>query len=187
MSFAQEIKDSLTTREVFEFYGLKPNSKGFVCCPFHKEKTPSMKIYEGKRGYYCFGCGASGDVITFIKDFFNISFNDALSKLNQDFSLGFPLGQKIDRRKRLDFARKSFERKRELNNQKKEYQVLKDKYWSAYDLWLKFDQNKIKYAPKREDENFHPLFVEAVHGIGMALHKLEEVEMELYEYEHRNG
>ena len=42
----QTIKDRLTMCEVLERYGYEPNKKGFVCCMFHNEKTPSMKIFE---------------------------------------------------------------------------------------------------------------------------------------------
>ena len=42
----QTIKDRLTMCEVLERYGYEPNNRGFICCPFHLEKTPSMKIFE---------------------------------------------------------------------------------------------------------------------------------------------
>lgn len=59
----------------------KMNAAGFICCPFHKEKTPSMKIYEGKR-YFCFGgCGTGGDTIDFVMKLFNIDFIKAVKKI----------------------------------------------------------------------------------------------------------
>lgn len=53
-----------------ERYGLSPNSHGWCCCPFHSEKTPSFKIYPGTGGFYCFGCGAGGDVVSFAEKLF---------------------------------------------------------------------------------------------------------------------
>ena len=60
INFAQ-IKQSVTTRQAAEAYGLSVNSRGMCRCPFHNDHTPSMKVDET---FYCFGCGAVGDVIT---------------------------------------------------------------------------------------------------------------------------
>ncbi len=60
-------------------YGLQANRKGFLCCPFHREDTPSLKIY--KDSYYCFGCGKGGDVFNFVMDFEGVSFREAYEKL----------------------------------------------------------------------------------------------------------
>ncbi len=50
-------------------------------CPFHNEKTPSFSVDDEKGNYHCFGCGAHGDIISFIMEMQNISFKDALSIL----------------------------------------------------------------------------------------------------------
>ena len=63
----REIKSRLTAKEVFTFYGISINSRGFCRCPFHYEKTASMKVYDGQGGYYCYGCNESGDVISFVQ------------------------------------------------------------------------------------------------------------------------
>lgn len=60
---SEEIKKTYSMRDILARYGLHPNKAGFVRCPFHKEKTASMKIYQDS--YYCFGCGASGDIFSF--------------------------------------------------------------------------------------------------------------------------
>ena len=86
MSLFDDIKERLTMRQVAEMYGLDVNRSGFCNCPFHNEKTPSMKIYE--KGYKCFGCGEGGDIIKFVQKYFNISPIDACHKLNDDFRLG---------------------------------------------------------------------------------------------------
>ena len=61
MSIFQSVKESVTARQAAEQYGLKVNRNGMVCCPFHKDRHPSMKV---EKGFYCFACGAKGDVIT---------------------------------------------------------------------------------------------------------------------------
>ena len=67
-------------KDVLERCGiLQPNRAGFICCPFHKEKTPSMKIYEDS--YYCFGCGESGDIFDFISKMDNLTFKEVFLSL----------------------------------------------------------------------------------------------------------
>ena len=61
------------------------NYKG--CCPFHKEKTPSFVVSEQKQMYHCFGCGKSGDVISFIQEYYNMSFPDAVRRLAQQYGI----------------------------------------------------------------------------------------------------
>ena len=52
-----------------------------VLCPFHGEQTPSFSVTQEKQIFHCFGCGAGGNVITFLMDIENLSFQDAVSKL----------------------------------------------------------------------------------------------------------
>ena len=76
MNFASQIKSMLDTKDVFIKYGFEPDAKGFVCCPFHNEKTPSFTVYPESQSYFCFGCGAGGEVINFIRiSFFIFYFN----------------------------------------------------------------------------------------------------------------
>ncbi len=59
----------------------KKGSNYFGLCPFHNEKSPSFSVSSAKQMYYCFGCGAGGNVITFIMDYENYSFSEALKLL----------------------------------------------------------------------------------------------------------
>lgn len=76
---SEEIKKTYSMRDILARYGLHPNRSGFICCPFHKEKTASMKIYQDS--YYCFGCGAHGDVFDFVSAMDNLSFREAFLDL----------------------------------------------------------------------------------------------------------
>ena len=186
MDFANEIRDRLDTQEVFSNYGLRPNRAGFVCCFLHNEKTPSMKVYKGNGGYHCFGCGAHGSVIDFVMQYFGLNFQDAIAKINEDFSLGLPIGEKLDRRKQLEMQRQAFMRKREMNAQKQKAQELENAYLAAFDEWKRLDDNKRNYATKTPIEPLHPLFVEALKNIDGAEHNLSCAEIARYEYENRN-
>lgn len=72
---SDEIKKMYSMRDILMRYGIQPNRAGFIRCPFHKEKTASMKIY--KDSYYCFGCGASGDIFDFVCRMDNLTFRAA--------------------------------------------------------------------------------------------------------------
>lgn len=59
----EAVKQSISVREAAQMYGIEANRSGMACCPFHDDKNPSMKLNE--EYFYCFGCGATGDVIDF--------------------------------------------------------------------------------------------------------------------------
>ena len=73
------LRAKLPMDEVLARYGIKPNRSGFICCPFHAEKTASCRIYD--RSFYCFGCGSGGDAVTFVSRYENIPPKEAAVKL----------------------------------------------------------------------------------------------------------
>ena len=74
----EAVKQSVSTREAAEFYGIEVKRNGMACCPFHDDKNPSMKVDQR---FHCFGCGADGDVIDFTAKLFNLSPKEAAEKL----------------------------------------------------------------------------------------------------------
>ena len=80
----EAVKQSVSTREAAEFYGIKVRRNGMACCPFHDDKNPSMKVDQR---FHCFGCGEDGDVIDFTAKLFDLSPKEAAEKLAQDFGL----------------------------------------------------------------------------------------------------
>lgn len=90
---SDELKKNISMRELAERYGIRVDRKGFCRCPFHKEKTASMKIYRDS--YYCFGCGASGDIFTLVQKMDGVDFNAAYK------SLGGTYEKKTDYRHQL--------------------------------------------------------------------------------------
>lgn len=79
------VKSCLTTRQAAESYGIQVSRNGMCRCPFHDDHTPSMKV---DRRYYCFGCGATGDVIDFAGKLLRLSPYEAAKRLAQDFGIG---------------------------------------------------------------------------------------------------
>ena len=84
MNIFDQIKEQVTARDAALRYGLQINRNSMARCPFHDDHTPSMKIDQR---FFCFGCQASGDVITLTARLFNLSNIDAAKKLIEDFSL----------------------------------------------------------------------------------------------------
>lgn len=84
---AQAIRDTVTMQDLMDFYGYKVRH-GFICCPFHGEKTPSLKIYPGTGGWCCFGCGRKGSVIDFVKEHEGCDFRTAVYAIDKAFNLG---------------------------------------------------------------------------------------------------
>ena len=68
----------------------RKGSNYFGLCPFHNEKSPSFSVSPGKQMYYCFGCGAGGNVITFIMEYENYSFTEALNLLSERAGVALP-------------------------------------------------------------------------------------------------
>ena len=168
----QTIKDRLTMREVLERYGYEPNKKGFMCCPFHLEKTPSMKIYE--KDYHCFGCGEHGDVITFVQKLFNLSFQEALKKIDVDFVLNLYGDKTFEELRKSHYQLKQLKAKRE--REKAERKQSNMEYWAAFDEWKRLEDNKQKFAPKSPDEELHPLFFEALQKLSYQVYLLDCLE-----------
>lgn len=68
----------------------KSGSNYKACCPFHKEKTPSFTVSESKQIFHCFGCGASGDAISFVMKYYNLTFPEAVERLAAQYGVVIP-------------------------------------------------------------------------------------------------
>lgn len=79
------VKDAVPVPAAAERYGLQANRAGMMCCPFHDDHHPSLKLNE--RYFYCFGCGEHGSVVDFAAQLFNLRPYDAASKLAADFGV----------------------------------------------------------------------------------------------------
>ena len=85
MTLFELVKQTIQVRDAAEHYGLQINHSGMCRCPFHEDRHPSMKLNE--RYFYCFGCGATGDVIDLVARLFGLSSFEAAQKLAQDFGI----------------------------------------------------------------------------------------------------
>ena len=90
--FLQELKFKTDINDVVSTYvTLKKRGNTYVgLCPFHNEKTPSFTVYPATQSFYCFGCGAGGDAVTFIKKIENLDYIDAVKLLAQRAGMQMP-------------------------------------------------------------------------------------------------
>ncbi len=91
------VTHSITMQQVAEVYGFQVNRKGFMRCPFHangSERTPSLKVYQGYRGFHCKACGTGGDVIRFVELLNNLTSKEAMMELVTIFHI--PISTDID-------------------------------------------------------------------------------------------
>ena len=144
----EAVKQSVSTREAAEFYGIKVSRTGMACCPFHDDKNPSMKVDQR---YHCFGCGADGDVIDFTAKLFDLSPKEAAEKLAQDFGLIYD-SQAPPRRR---YVRQKTEAQQFREDRQRCYRVLSDYYY----LLKKWEADN---SPRTPEEEPHPRFVEAI-------------------------
>lgn len=79
----EEIKDKYSMKDILGMYGIEAGRGGFICCPFHDgDRDPSLKVYQ--KDFYCFGCGASGDIFSFVQMMDNLTFQEAFRRLGGD-------------------------------------------------------------------------------------------------------
>lgn len=165
-SLPDGIKSTLSMQDVALLYGFEPNRAGSILCPFHQEKTPSLKVYsEIGRGWHCFGCGKGGSVIDFVMLLFDIPFRAACVRLNADFNLGLPIGDHLTASQRAAERKEVAKRVKQVEAAKAAREYREHRYWLLMDDWIASDINRRKYALKSPDEEFHPLFVEAIKNI----------------------
>ena len=150
MNVFDAVKQSVITRQAAELYGVKVRRNNMASCPFHKDKTPSMKV---DKRFHCFGCGADGDVIDFVSRLYGISGLEAAQKTASDFGISYD--SKSVKAKQKQAERKKSDAQIYAEAEQRCFRVLSD-YYHLLKKW------EMDYAPSMEDETWHPLFVEAL-------------------------
>jgi len=163
LELANEIVESISVANMLNRYGFgEPNRMGFILCPFHNEKTPSLRVYSDNIKWKCFGCSEGGSVIDFVKKYFNLDFKESVIKLNYDFSLNLPIGQNPTYRQKQIMAIEQRKRKDAKIAEQLKKDNAESEYWSIYDEYLRLETNKHLYAPKCDTEALNPLFEESL-------------------------
>ena len=149
MSIYETVKDNVSLREVAQRYGIDVNRYSKALCPFHNDRHPSLYVADDH--YYCFACGAQGDVIDFVGRLFQLPPYNAARKLMADFHLS---PDKPPSAAALHAKRIRTEVQQLMENERLCFSVLSD-YARVLRDW------KVRYAPRTQGEPLHERFIEA--------------------------
>ena len=152
MNLFEAVKQSVTTRQAAERYGIRVGRNGMCVCPFHNDKNPSMKV---DRRFHCFGCQADGDVVDFVSRLEQTGPKEAALMLARDFSIPYEDKGPPGRSRPAPAPRKESPEQQFRRMERYCFRVLSD-YYHLLRRW------KRDYAPKTPDEDWNPLFVEAL-------------------------
>lgn len=140
MNVFDAVKQSITTRQAAELYGVKVRRNNMAACPFHNDRTPSMKV---DKRFHCFGCGADGDVIDFVSRLYGISSLEAAQKTALDFGIAYD--RKPVKTKSKKTVRQKSDAQIYAEAEQLCFRVLSD-YYHLLKKW------EIDYAPNMEEE-----------------------------------
>ncbi|MCD8149127.1 MAG: CHC2 zinc finger domain-containing protein [Clostridiales bacterium] len=156
MNVYDAVKQAVTTKQTAELYGIKVNRNGMACCPYHDDRHPRMKV---DMRFHCFDCQAGGSVIDFTTALYGLSVKEAAEKLASDFNVSYDRRGKPPRARQAEPVR--FVRRR--LSEKEHFQQAEQKCFRVYSDYLHLlKQWRLEYAPNPGDEEWHPLFVEAL-------------------------
>ena len=161
MNLFEAVKESLTARQAAQKYGIRVGRNGMACCPFHDDKHPSMKVDER---FYCFGCGASGDVIDFVSRMEGVGAKEAALRLSEEY--GIPYGGKVPTGRGLIKRRPETEEQRFHRMEKKCFRILSD-YRHLLLQWKDME------APQTPEEEWSEHFTEALMRLGTVEYQMD--------------
>lgn len=158
--YVDEVLNRLTMRDIIMQYTDKQPKKNRIPCPFHNGKDYNLSFND--QVFQCFVCGQKGNIFHFVANMFNLSFQQAVQKLQYDFNIGKP---ENDLRSRHKARAAEQDRLREIR--KKEYlaRAAIQEYERLETIWACYDQILQNYVPKTPEEEMHPHYIEALHNI----------------------
>ena len=156
MNVFEAVKQSVTTRQAAEQYGIRVNRNGMCVCPFHKDKNPSMKVDSR---FHCIGCQADGDVIDFEARLYGLPVKEAALRLAQDFSIPYEDREPPGRSRAKQPPRQETPEQQFKRMERYCFRALSD-YYHLLSRWEK------EFAPQTPGEEWNPLFTEALRHKG---------------------
>ncbi|MDE6182474.1 MAG: hypothetical protein K2F59_04645 [Eubacteriales bacterium] len=167
MNIFEKVKEEISMIDLINYLGIKTTKNNYIVCPFHKEKTASLKIYE--KSYYCFGCQSNGTVIDFIKNYMGLNTLESTEYLAKAFRVSI---KKMTIREQYAYEKA---KKEQRDNKRFDKWVKK-----AFDILL--DYHRILYHNSFEYNLENELYVEAIHKLPLIQYYLEWLEDEAYEF-----
>ena len=161
-AYTDIIRESVSALQLGMDYGLSPGRDGRCQCIFCAgDRKDTLKLYNKDRGFYCYRCHRSGDVITLYKEITGEGFRQAVEDLNEQYALNLPL--KNADREIIQKAKELAEKRRHdrAEKEQQERQMLID-LWDVSDAVQILESCKEKFAPKTPDEPWRQRFIVAL-------------------------
>lgn len=159
MSILRYVSKTADMRRILAHYGYRLNTNGFMRCPFHEEKTASFKLYADNTRWHCFGCGADGDAVDFVKRAEGINTTTAVGIVNGVCSLGLPVGNQAPSLKQM---RKMKELTEQLEGGREALKKAKEELERLTEKLCTLDRIITAAAPKTPDEEISGTYAEAL-------------------------
>ena len=185
VNYAELIKERISMKDVCDKYGIRVNRINKAICPFHPDKNPSMHVYPGKRGFFCFVCGTHGDVIDFVSKYFQLPFRESLKRIDSDFQLNLGIGEELTEEQIAEQKRIQYKRRKQRDLEKKTHKELEDEFFNAV-AKLHDVESRIMDNSPLSDSDPDAEFWSAVSELPSAKEKLEIAEMNLIEFERKH-
>ena len=153
MNVFEAVRNSVTARQVAEHYGVKIVKGKMARCPFHNDRNPSLLLDSR---FICFGCGEKGDAIDYVTKLFGIGKLDAARQIASDFSISY---DKSGYKKTSTWKKKPVPKL----TQEQRFQMMEKKCFLVLSDYLHLLKHwESKYAPQTKEQEWHPLFAEAL-------------------------
>lgn len=153
MDIFTKVKENVSMENLISHFSLKTNRKNFIVCPFHKEKTPSLKIYD--KSFYCFGCHSAGTVIDFAMYYLDMGALQATKYLAKIFNICIDEELSIREKYAQDLAKR--------NSGKAANKVFEEWLKNTWDTILNY--YRILYHNSFNYDLENKLYVEAIHNL----------------------
>lgn len=181
---SDEIKQRITARDVAAKYGLEVDRQGWAKCPLHSDHRPSLKVYDGDRGWHCFQCGAGGTAIDLVMALFGITCDQAMVRINGDFQLGL-IGRKLSRYEQALAANQLMQRRKAEKLDAINKADAEKEYDSAFRAWLVLQKTIDQFRPRDPLQEFDPLWAYAQQHITAAYDTVQRLEDRVRMWKHQ--
>lgn len=141
------IRDSVSMDDVLDVYATSvPRRNHRMPCPIHDGKDPNFSYTP--KGYKCFVCGSSGDVISFVKDKLGLATRgDAMKRLNADLHLNLPLDTALTSAQSAEIER----RRADAEKKRRAMEEWQKRYWRLLDAWIRADKERESTDPLSDE------------------------------------
>ena len=179
--YAAKVKDMVSCRQLLEANGIRINRSGFAVCPLHGDTDASLKVYGKDRGWVCYGCHKGGDVINLARGLYDVGFNEAIRRLNDDFQLGLDMDGKASQKDRFMWAVRKTRAEAERKEAERQKALAEKEYFDAMEMWLYLDGMVAENEPAR-DGPWTPRFTGYLKLRADALERVKDAEVRRMAY-----